>query len=316
MDELISVVMTTYNHEKYIAQAIESVLSQDYINFELIIVDDGSTDQTKTIIERYEDDRIYKIYKTNSGVSDASNEGIKIAKGKWIALMSGDDISRTDRLKVEYEYVKTNGYNIVMSLPQLIDENGQELADSYYGTFFMNCDFVFKKVFRRLFLEGNYLCAPTAFIKKDIILEVGGFKRSLLQLQDYAMWLEISKKYDIPVISERLVFYRQHSNNLSSTQNNKRLYFEFKHIFRDILNGVHWDFLNEVFPDNFTVKSRYNEMNFSIEKALLLVQNPIPSVSVVGLELLAKYFDIEIYSEKLLSYYGFSMQLFFEKSNM
>src|SRR5579872_7310553 len=89
---LISVVLITYNHEKYIAEAIQSILDQTFTDFELIIVNDGSTDKTEEIIKSFNDKRINYIYQKNQGPSVTTNVGIMAAKGKYIAIMPGDDV--------------------------------------------------------------------------------------------------------------------------------------------------------------------------------------------------------------------------------
>ena len=108
----ISVVLTTYNQEKFIKKAIDSILNQSFNDFELIIVDDGSIDSTRRKIDQYSDSRIKKVFKQNEGPSSASNVGITLAEGKWIALMSGDDISLPERLQVQYEFVNSFGHKI------------------------------------------------------------------------------------------------------------------------------------------------------------------------------------------------------------
>ena len=95
----ISVVMICYNHEKYISQAVNSILSQTYTDFELIIVDDGSSDKTVKIIQKFEDSRTTIVEQDNSGPSIALNTGISKSRGQFIAFMSGDDVSLPNRLK-------------------------------------------------------------------------------------------------------------------------------------------------------------------------------------------------------------------------
>lgn len=315
MNELITVIMTTYNHERFIKEAIDSILNQDYENFELIIVDDGSKDSTKSIINNYNDNRICKIYKTNSGVSDATNRGIAQAKGEWIALMSGDDVSRQDRLSIEYNYAKDGNYKIVFSLPQLINENGEKLNDSLLQVMFRDNDIQKEKILNRLFYTGNYFCAPSALIKKEIFDEIGGFKRSLLQLQDYAMWIEIAKRYDMPIISERLINYRQHTNNLSSKNNDKRLMFEFKQVYRDFFRNMSWDLIDNVFPNKLNLISKTNDIFLNIEKAMILADCNITSAREVGLELLSNYINDDEYYRKMIVNYNFKMSRYYEASN-
>ncbi|MCX8124968.1 MAG: glycosyltransferase family 2 protein [Spirochaetes bacterium] len=114
---LISVTMTTYNHEKYIAEAVQRLLDQTFEDFELIIVNDGSTDKTEEMIKSFDDKRIRYIYQENMGPSAAANTAIKNARGKYIALMSGDDVCYPKRLEVQY-----NEYSVYALITGLFQE--------------------------------------------------------------------------------------------------------------------------------------------------------------------------------------------------
>ena len=105
-EPLISVLLCTYNDEKYIKDAIESILNQTFKKFEFIIVNDGSTDRTLDIIKQYNDERIVLIDKKNTGLTDSLNLGVSIAKTNWIARMDGDDISINNRFENQIKYLK------------------------------------------------------------------------------------------------------------------------------------------------------------------------------------------------------------------
>lgn len=128
---IISVIMSSYNSEKYIGKAIESILSQTYKNFELIIIDDCSKDQTVEIIKDYcaSDSRIKLITsKNNCGSAEARNKGIKISKGNYIAIMDSDDVATKDRLKIQLEFLKNNPDIFLLAGSwNYIDENGKIL---------------------------------------------------------------------------------------------------------------------------------------------------------------------------------------------
>lgn len=275
MSDKISVIMTAFNQEKYIKSAIDSILNQNYDNFDLIIVDDGSTDKTRNIIDSYHDKRIRKIFKTNGGPSDATNVGIKEADGEWIALMSGDDISIKDRLESEVSFANCFGYNVVFGLPEIVDENENKIDKEEFSLFFKKHSSKNCEVFRDLFCNANYFCAPTALIKRSILVDSGlEFNVASLQLQDFEMWLKLSTKNDMPIMKKKVIKYRQHTNNLSSPQNNKRMLFELQMVYRNALNGLGWDFLHEIFPDNFSFESKEDMTLFEIEKTFLyLAQN-------------------------------------------
>ena len=105
---LVTVIMTTYNHEKYVGEATESVLKQTFDNIELVIVNDGSRDNTEKVIKKFNDERIVYIYQENQGPSIAANNAILASRGKYIAIMSGDDVSHPLRIEKQLnEYQKT-----------------------------------------------------------------------------------------------------------------------------------------------------------------------------------------------------------------
>lgn len=307
----ISVVLTTYNQGKFIKKAIDSILSQSFNNFELIIVDDGSIDDTKRKIDQYSDSRIKKVFKQNEGPSSASNVGISLAKGAWIALMSGDDISLPDRLQVQYEFANSFNYKICFGLPIIIDDEDNIIPDEDFPVFFSDYSFSNRKVFKRLFEKGNYFCAPTAFFQKDIIEEKNPFLISSLQLQDFACWLSLSKKYDMPIINKRLIKYRRHANNISSKNNNGRMEFEMKMIYKNILNNMTWELLHEIFPNQFSVASMNDKRCFEIEKSFLLLKQSIKSVHEVGCEKIWNYINDDVMCSILSTKYNFNCLDFF-----
>ncbi|MFX0134342.1 MAG: glycosyltransferase family 2 protein, partial [Candidatus Hodarchaeota archaeon] len=131
---LISVVLPAYNHEKYISQSIESILSQTFKDFELIIIDDKSIDRSLKIAEEYQkkDDRIKIIrHKKNEGISKSVNDGIDFAVGKYIAIACTDDIWKVDKLKKQISILKNNENLIVWNEAELINKNGKLLEKTF-----------------------------------------------------------------------------------------------------------------------------------------------------------------------------------------
>ena len=221
---LISVVMICYNHEKYIDEAVRSILSQTYTDFELIIVDDGSTDDTFEIIQGYDDPRIIALTQENSGPSIALNTGIMKSAGEYIAIMSGDDLSLPQRLEVQLRQIEEENADMVFSLPEIIGENsevlGQEARSGFFGREFDSTPDLYKS----LFYSGNFLCAPSCFCRQSTIKKVGRFRRGLIQLQDFDYWIRACKKnlviklYEKPVIQ-----YRSSQGSLTKPSNIRHL---------------------------------------------------------------------------------------------
>ena len=230
----ISVVMICYNHEKYIAEAIDSILSQTYTDFELIIVDDGSTDNTFEIIQDYDDPRVTALTQINSGPSVALNTGISKSIGKYIAFMSGDDVSFPNRLEIQLKQLEVRKADMVFSVPQIIDPNseilGLETCPWFYGREFEST----AELYRSLFYLGNFLCAPSCFCRRTALEKVGRFRRGLVQLQDFDYWIRACKKnIDIRLFTDPLIQYRHlFGANLSDKSNSNRAKVETAGIYR------------------------------------------------------------------------------------
>ena len=209
----ISVVMISYNHEKYIRQAIESILSQTYLPDEIILVDDCSDDKTLSIMREYEqaDKRISIIaHERNLGTSSALNSGIQRAQGEYIVMQSGDDISLPKRIEKQIEYLrKHDAIASVCSHVAAIDDSGN------YNPRFQSVHDVFNipqisrnKMLYDFFVKGNMLNASSQTVRSSIFSTVGLYNPTLLQYQDYDMNIRISFASSIDIIEEPLLQYR------------------------------------------------------------------------------------------------------------
>lgn len=203
----ISVLMPVYNAEKYLHEAIDSILNQTFKDFEFFIINDASTDNSKKIIMSYNDKRIRHLEnKKNLGVAGTLNRGLKLAEGKYIARMDADDIAYSQRLQIEYnEIIKDAKVAVVASFYDVIDENGKYLytvkdsssaEEIYYALQFRNC-----------------LGHPTIIFNKEIIInEFGGYDEKY-EAEDYDLWLRVSKKYKIMKLDKVLVKVRRSKQN-------------------------------------------------------------------------------------------------------
>jgi glycosyltransferase involved in cell wall biosynthesis len=307
---LISVVMITYNHEKYIAESIESVLKQTFEDFEFIIVNDGSNDGTDEVIRSFQDPRITYIYQENQGPSAATNNGILVSRGKYIALMSGDDACYPQRLEIQYQYLNSSGKKIVFSWVDFVDDDSQPFTGEHFAqNYFNHPNRTRAEILNWFFMEGNYLCAVTALIEKDILLECGLFNLASIQLQDFDMWIKIVKKYDLTVIEEKLVKYRIRANfnNLSDPANLSRMTFERCQIYRNILNNVSIELFKSSFSNQIKRPEFQEGYEYELEKAFLYLGHISTLLQSIGVE---KLFDL-LQNEGILfiakSKYSFSL---------
>jgi glycosyltransferase involved in cell wall biosynthesis len=312
----ISVIMTTFNHELYIEKAVDSVLNQTYKEWELIIVDDGSKDATLNKLRNYSSDkRIKVISKENEGTSIAFNVGFSLAQGEWIAVMSGDDICLSSRLEEQLKYAESFGIKAVFALPEIIDSQDQLALDSLQPVFFTKHDETQEGLFKELFYKGNFLCAPTAFLHKSI-LGKQLFQPTLLQLQDYALWLDLSYRYKMAIMHTRLIKYRRHENSLSlKGAHIARAYFEWKSICGKVLNNMDWQQLHSFFPESISFAAKYDNNIFEIEKALIMLKHPVTRLRELGLRRIQPFLDDDNLREKCIEVYGISMKKFFEEAD-
>jgi glycosyltransferase involved in cell wall biosynthesis/peptidoglycan hydrolase CwlO-like protein len=280
--------MITYNHEKYIAEAIESVLNQTFTDFEFIIVNDGSTDKTDEIIKSYQDSRIVYIYQDNQGPSAALNNGILTARGKYIALFSGDDVCYPHRLEKQYDYLETTGNKIVFAWADFIDDDSQILIGEHFAkSFFNHSNRSQAEMLHWFFMRGNYLCAVTAFLEKEILLAAGLFNLTSIQIQDFDLWLKLIKKSEISILEVPLVKYRIRSGeiNLSGNPANYcRSLLEGHLINKDIVNDVDINLFKTAFG-SYIKKADFQEgIEYDLEKAFLYLSHPSALTRSIGYE--------------------------------
>jgi glycosyltransferase involved in cell wall biosynthesis len=224
---LVSVILTSYNHSKYIAEAIESVLLQDFQDFELLIIDDNSTDGSENLIKKYHDQRIKFIKNnTNLGQCGSTNLGISLAQGKYIAHLCSDDrFSDFSKLQKQVDFLenpKNSSFGAVFTLANPTTESGEKLSDRNNFHYY-----IFDRAFNRtrekwlsyFFNEFNCLCFPSVLVKKECYDLVGKFDPRYTVMLDLDMWIRVALKYDLFVIQEKLVDFRVGESSNSSKDN-------------------------------------------------------------------------------------------------
>jgi len=204
---LVSVLMPVYNGEKYLNEAIDSILRQTYSDFEFIIVNDGSTDKTEEIILSYADERIrYVKNEENIRLIRTLNKGIDLAKGKYIARMDADDISFQNRLEVQVQFMENN--------PQIgLCGSFLKTIGNKIGTVRFHTD---DDTIRFRLLFSTYLRHPSVMIRKEVIQNHNiMYNADYLHVEDHKMWVDISKHTKLAIIPELLIKYRVHDDNIS-----------------------------------------------------------------------------------------------------
>jgi len=309
----VSVVLICYNHEKYIREAIESILSQSFQDFELIIVDDGSDDNTLNIIQSYDDPRIITKTQNNSGPSIALNNGIAVSNGKYIAFMSGDDVSLPHRLATQIEQIEGQKADLVFCLPQIISTDTQILSKHVYPIFFNKEFSSTAELYYQLFTSGNFLCAPTCFCRRSAVEEVGWFKRGLIQLQDFDYWIRACKKQlVIKLFKDPLLQYRYlRGSNLSDRRNINRITVETLAVYRSFFEEAPIDLLQKSFNEKITADAIDDFPDIEIDKSFLFLEHANPTVRTIGIERIIQQLEYDEIYEKLIAEREFDMASFF-----
>ena len=248
---IISVIIPIYNGEKTIRETIESVLNQTFKDFELIAVDDGSTDQTVEIINRIQDSRIKLFSYPNAGLSTSRNRGIAKASGEYISFIDADDLWTADKLESQLKALQENPQAAVAySWTDCIDESGKFLRR---GGYINVTDDVYERLLLIDFVEGG----SNVLIRKHVFAEVGGFDESFNAVEDWDMWLRLASHYRFVTVPSRQIFYRQSVNSMS-TNVLKMEVASLRIIEREFAKAPEW--LKMLKP--FTLGNRYKYLTF------------------------------------------------------
>ena len=213
---LVSVVMANYNtEEEYLRSAIESILNQTYSNFEFIIIDDGSTNDSVSIIESYDDERIVLVKNSeNIGVTKSKNKGLDICHGEFMAVMDSDDISMPNRLEKQIKYLREHENVIVCGTGvECIGDWEKRRPNKIICPTIED-----RESYRIHLLFGNrpLIIHPSAMLNRKLMLEYSvRYDDSLLFAQDYKLWVSCSQVADCVILPEILLKYRVHDKQIS-----------------------------------------------------------------------------------------------------
>jgi glycosyltransferase involved in cell wall biosynthesis len=210
-----TIIIPTYNHEKFLRKAIDSVIAQSFPDWEIVVVNDGSTDNTQKIIEDYslKDSRITPIYKTNGGTASAINMGVENAKGEWICWLSSDDWYETDKLEIHKRYIEQNpNCRFFFSHFHMFNEYTGETVDRDLFGPLPESELQIPGLFYKNYIMGVGICVDHKTWNKAGAMDV-----NLKYAQDYKMWLNILTIAPGHFIPERTFTYRHHPGQGSET---------------------------------------------------------------------------------------------------
>ncbi len=203
----VSVIMSVYNGEKYLSESIESILSQSFMDFEFIIIDDGSTDRTLKIIKSYKDDRIIVFSRKNKGLVASLNEGISKARGKYIARQDADDVSLTTRLKKEVDYL--DRHENYVAIGTWFEEFGSDT------THYLNRPPISDSLSRLRLIWGTCFGHGTVMFDRQAGIRAGLYRENRWPAEDYDFWTRLSRQGKICNLPEKLYRYRVHKTSIS-----------------------------------------------------------------------------------------------------
>lgn len=284
---LASVVLPVHNGSPHLVNALKSLNAQTYSNIEVVIVDDGSTDDTKDVIDSYRPPNTIVIRQENQGVGFSTNIGIARSSGEYIVLHSSDDVSYPGRVEQQILSLTSQVGVISACIPVIIDQNGTMIKPGS-KTIFNSIDQSISAddAFMRFYFHGNFICASTVAFQKSIWRRLGHVHPGLMQIQDLEFWLRAAaSNYSFNVEKSPWVEYRWHESNISSEKNHARTEREMRYLHRQLIHSVSnrlsrlllSKYQKAVFNDPSVLSSR-------IIMPFVAVQHPSLVVREVGLE--------------------------------
>lgn len=286
---LVSVIIPAYNHEKFIGAAIDSVLQQTMDDLELIVIDDGSTDRTGTLIRQYSDPRISCYSQENRDAYNTINRGLGLAKGQYIAILNSDDLFTLNRLECLLDYRQKSGAECIITDLIPISDEGKEYSDAEFGwnqwhrknrKFYRQCKDIYIA-----FLKGNFMVTTSnLFMTAEAVKKTGNFC-SLRYLHDYdyifRLMLACPGKVHY-LFDEKLLYYRIHSGNtlgeaaITGREQDRVL------IRKYMLEGVN--------PDDRQLVAAGSERLVELERELHEVKDAMALKSPPGVRVSTKFF--------------------------
>lgn len=310
----VSVIMATYNHAEYVREAIESVLCQQGVELELLIADDGSSDDTRAVVAATKDARISFFPNTvNRGACTVTNELVAQTRGELVALINSDDAWYPDKLRYQVDILERHpDIGATFGRVAFIDKDGRSLDKQAVpsGRVFDQENRSSARWLRRFFDGGNCICHPTMLIRRSCYDRVGLYNNRLRQLPDFDMWIRLAKHYELHISERDLIRFRILPGENASSQigtNAVRSINEHFLIAETFFDGVDREQLSDGFGDLLTVKDLPTEHHLDIEKALLYF---VPNqwlgrpYQLIGLLRMRRLLDSGVHREVLLEAYG------------
>lgn len=248
---LVSVIVVSYNHSKYIRENLDSIKAQTYPNIELIIADDASKDNSVEVFEAWLSENNYSakknFHKQNTGLATTLNECLEMVSGKYVKLIAADDYLHPESIKKCVEKLEELGedYGMVFTDTYIVNDKSKIIESVVDYSKFSSMS---EEELKESLLINNIIAALTTLLSTKALRETGKYDSTFL-VEDYYRWLKISEKYLISYIDEKLAYYRLHEYNISKEKSDRirretllfRMMFDRKGLLKDQINFFFWE---------------------------------------------------------------------------
>ncbi|WP_271251632.1 glycosyltransferase [Pseudanabaena sp. Chao 1811] len=300
----ISVVIPSYNHEKYISEALQSVLDQTYKDFEIVITDDGSSDKSVNLIKEFTDPRIKLfVFSENKGACLTVNNCIENSTGKFIALLNSDDVFLPNKLEIQLNFLNSHPeIGAVFSYAKIINDNSDDFeGEHFYKNIFIQPNRNRFEWLNYFFYNGNCLCHPSILIRRECYENVGLYDPRFAQLPDFDFWIRLCQKYEIHIIPEELICFRVRDNEANASgnrlENHIRSTAELSQIYNNFLSLEVTNHLDTIFPEINQMEVFNDQKNINNNIRQYLIAKLMLNIEIFAV----KYFALSVIFDKLNS---------------
>lgn len=319
----VTVILTSFNHERFIGEAIESVLQQSFQNFELIIADDRSTDRSWEIIKRYKDPRI-QLFKSESNERGLINKILKsgMVHGNYVAIHHSDDAWEPTKLAKQVTILDERPeVGAVFTRATIIDGNGIAFQENEkldpttraYMSIFNQENRSRYSWLNRFFFNGNCLCHPSVLVRRECYDTLGQYNLFYRQIPDFDFWIRLCLKYEIYILEEKLVRFRiiEKSQNTSSQtpESLRRNSFEFLHTLANYAQINDSDEMLKIFPE-LKVYENQGKIVPAYALARMAIESKSSDLKHFGLFLLGSRMKEESFRDECQMKHGFQLSEF------
>lgn len=257
----VSILIPTFNCGQYISHAIESALNQSYQDVEIILVDDGSTDNTRELLKEYIKEGACKyIYQSNQGVAEARNATLRAARGEYVAFLDADDFWEPDKLELQMNFLAERpDVALLHGNIRIVDAGkNQTIFDSLPINRRHKCDHIFGELYL-----GNFINTSTVVIKRECLDRIGCFDTNLIQAEDYDLWMRVAAEFKCGFQDVVMGTYRVHRTNTSKNSNQVikhelKVLHKMQYLYPNLVSAIPEEKVKKrLFDKNYSLAYRY-----------------------------------------------------------